>query len=62
MMLHERLREHRKSAQEIDLRYNDANKRLHELRNSGVQGQSAQQIVTKLQDDIRSLKDRFDNV
>jgi DNA repair exonuclease SbcCD ATPase subunit len=62
VMIHERAREHRKHAQEADLRYSDASKRLAEMKNSGVRSQTAEQILAKLQQDVRELNDRKDNV
>lgn len=61
-MIHERAREHRKHAQEADLRFSDANKRLAELKNSGVRNQTAEQILNKLQQDVKELNDRKDSV
>lgn len=58
VMIHERLREHRKAAQEADVRYSDASKRLSSLKNSGVQSQSAEQILNKLQQDVKELNDK----
>ena len=61
-MIHERAREHRRHAQEADLRYNDANKRLIEIKNSGIKTNTAEQILNKLQSDVKELNDRKDNV
>lgn len=58
----ERLREHRKNAQEADLRYNDANKRLSEMKSSGIRNQTAEQILSKLQSDVKELNDRRENI
>jgi intraflagellar transport protein 81 len=62
VMIHERAREHRKHAQEADLRFSDASKRLNEMKNSGVRSQSAEQILGKLQQDVKELNDRKDNI
>lgn len=62
VMIHERAREHRKHAQEADLRFSDASKRLSELKNSGVRSQTAEQILSKLQQDVKELSDRKDGV
>lgn len=59
---HERLREHRKASQDAEMRYNDASRRLAELRASGIQNQSAEQILGKLQSDVRELNDRRENI
>jgi intraflagellar transport protein 81 len=61
-MIHERAREHRKHAQEADLRFSDASKRLSELKNSGIRSQTAEQILSKLQQDVKDLNDRKDSV
>lgn len=58
MRTHERLLETRKSLQDADMRFNDASKRLAEMRNSGLQSQSAEQLLAKLQRDVRELSDR----
>lgn len=62
MRAHERLLETRKSLQEADMRFGDASKRLSEMRNSGLQSQSAEQLLTKLQRDVRELADRRDTL
>lgn len=58
MRIHERLIETRKSLQEADMRFSEASKRLSEMRNSGLQSQSAEQLLAKLQRDVRELSDR----
>ena len=40
------------------MRFSDASKRLSEMRNSGLQSQSAEQLLAKLQRDVRELADR----
>ena len=62
VMIHERAREHRRHAQEADLRFSDASKRLSDMKNSGVRSQTAEQILSKLQQDVKELNDRRDNV
>lgn len=62
VMLIERLREHRKAAQEADLHFSDANRRVNELKASGIVNQNAQQILEKLNNDVRELNDRRDNL
>lgn len=62
VMIHERMREHRRASQEIEMRYTDASRRLSELKTSGIQSQSAEQILTKLSQDVRELSDRRENV
>jgi len=58
----ERMREHRKNAQEADLRFADASKRLNEMKSTGIRNQSAEQILSKLQVDVKELNDRRENV
>jgi intraflagellar transport protein 81 len=62
VMIHERLREHRKTSQETEMRYNDAARRLQELKSSGIQSQSAEQIVNKLSQDVKELTDRRETI
>lgn len=62
VMIHERLREHRKAAQEADMRYQEVNKRYSELKSSGIQNQSAEQILSKLQADVTELNNRREMV
>jgi chromosome segregation ATPase len=58
----ERLREHRKTSQEADMRFNDSNKRLNEMKKSGVQTQSAEQILSKLHQDVKELSEKRDAI
>ena len=58
----ERQREHRKNAQEADMRFSDASKRLNEMKSSGIRNQTAEQILQKLQLDVKELNDRRENV
>jgi chromosome segregation ATPase len=44
------------------LRFSDATKRFAELKRSGVQTQSAEQILTKLHADVKELNDRREGV
>ncbi len=44
------------------MRYTDASRRLAELRASGIQNQSAEQILGKLHNDVRELNDRRENI
>jgi intraflagellar transport protein 81 len=60
VMHHERLREHRRASQETEMRFTDANRRYQELKSSGIQSQSAQQILTKLSHDVKELQERRD--
>lgn len=62
VMNHERLREHRRAAQETEMRYSDASRRLQELKSSGIQSQSAEQILSKLSQDVKELQDRRDGI
>jgi intraflagellar transport protein 81 len=58
VLIHERLREHRKASQEADMRYQEVNKSFAELKNSGIQNQSAEQILAKLNNDVHELNHR----
>lgn len=59
---HERLREHRRALQEVDQRLSETTKRLQNMRSSGVQNQSAEQLLNKLQREVRELSDRREQV
>jgi intraflagellar transport protein 81 len=54
----ERLREHKKASQDADLRFADASRRLTDLKSSGVQSQSAEQILNKLHQDVKDLNEK----
>jgi intraflagellar transport protein 81 len=60
--IQDKLREHRRALQEVDTRYNEIGKRLSEAKNSGVQKQSAEQLLSKLQRDVKEVVDRKDAV
>lgn len=62
VLIHERLREHRKAAQEADARFSEVSKRLSELKFSGIQSQSAEQILMKLQSDVREMNERREHI
>jgi intraflagellar transport protein 81 len=62
VLIHERLREHRKALQEAEMRFNETNKRFSELKSSGITSQSAEQILFKLQSDVRELNDRRESL
>jgi intraflagellar transport protein 81 len=59
---HERMRDHRKAAQDMEMKYTDSSRRLAELRSSGVQTQSAEQILSKLHTDVKELNDRREHI
>lgn len=59
---HEQLREHRRNAHEADQRFQDAVQRLSEIRNSGTQNQSAEQLLSKLHDTVKDLSAKKDDV
>lgn len=59
---HEQLREHRRNTHEADQRYQDASKRLGEMRSNGSQSQSAEQILSKLQETVREINMKRENV
>lgn len=54
----ERQRENRRLANESDLRFSDAAKRLSELKKNSIRNQSAEQILSKLQNDVKELNER----
>ena len=56
--LFDRLREYRKLLTEADTRLAETNRRLSELRSSGAQSQSAEQLLQKLQKDVRDMAER----
>lgn len=56
--IHERLREYKKGLQEAEGRLADTNRRLSEVRGGGAQSQTAEQLLAKLQKDVRELADR----
>jgi chromosome segregation ATPase len=56
--IHERLRDYKKGLQDAEGRLADTNRRLSELRGSGSQTQTAEQLLTKLQKDVREIADR----
>mmetsp|Transcript_19163 Transcript_19163/g.20774 ORF Transcript_19163/g.20774 Transcript_19163/m.20774 type:complete len:714 (-) Transcript_19163:78-2219(-) len=62
VLIHERLREHRKAAQDADARFSEVSKRLSELKSSGIQSQSAEQILMKLQSDVREMNERREHI
>ena len=61
-MIMERQRENRKFANEADLRFSDAAKRLSELKKNSIRNQSAEQILSKLQNDVKELNERKDQL
>lgn len=58
LRIYERLRVYRQGLEEADLRLTDAKKRLNEMRSSGLQNQSADQLLGKLQKDVKDLQAR----
>ncbi len=58
MKIHDRLMEGRRALQEIEMRFGDSQKRLSDVRSSGTQNQTAEQLLTKLHKDVRDLQDR----
>jgi len=61
LRIYDRLRMYRQQLDEIDLRLSDATKRLNDMRNSGMQTLSAEQLLSKLQSDVKELNDKRDN-
>ena len=62
LRIYERMRVYRQGYEEAELRYNDAAKRFSELKNSGIQNQSAEQLFVKLQKDVKDLNERKENL
>lgn len=62
VLIHERMREHRKAQQEADMRYGDAAKRLNDLKSTGILQQSGDFILSKLRKDVKELADRKDHL
>jgi len=60
--IYDRLRTYRQSLDEADLRLADANKRFSDIRNSGMQSLSADQLLSKLQKDVQDLNDKRDKL
>jgi len=58
----ERMRENRQALQAAEVRYTDSNKRLAEARQTGAGNQSAEQILAKLERDVRELNARRDSI
>lgn len=58
----DRLREHRQNFQDVEQRFADSNRRLSSMRSSGIQNQSAEQLLTKLQKDVKDLSERRDSL
>jgi len=58
----ERMRESRMSLQQAEVRYNDASKRLGEIRQTGGASMSAEQILNKLERDVAELQHRRDAI
>ena len=56
--IHERLREYKKGLQIAESRLAETNRRLTDLRGSGAQGQTAEQLLSNLQKDVRELSER----
>lgn len=53
--IHERLRENRAAFQEAELRFSDAARRLNEARSGRNQDQTAEEILVKLQKEVKDL-------
>lgn len=60
--INDRLREVRTALHTADSQLNEATKRLGETRKQGVQSQSAEQLLAKLQNEVKDLNDRKRNL
>lgn len=60
--LHERLRENRKHLVDVEQRLSETNRRLNEMKNSGIQNQSADKLFANLQSDVRQMSDKRDSL
>lgn len=58
MKIHDRLMEGRRTLQEAEMQFSNSQKRLNDIRSGGTQNQTAEQLLNKLQRDVRELQDR----
>lgn len=58
--IYDKMREQRSMLQQIDARCNDTARRLADTRNSSAMSQSAEELLKKLQQDVRALIERKD--
>jgi intraflagellar transport protein 81 len=62
MRVMERMKENRQALQAAEVRYNDSSKRLTEARQAGAGNQTAEQILSKLERDVRELNARRESI
>jgi len=60
--IYDKMRELRNALHEADARFNDATKRANETKSQGIYSQSAEELLTKLQSDVRDLASRKDSL
>eukprot|EP00602_Paraphysomonas_sp_CaronLab_P003299 CAMPEP_0185020342 /NCGR_PEP_ID=MMETSP1103-20130426/2928_1 /TAXON_ID=36769 /ORGANISM="Paraphysomonas bandaiensis, Strain Caron Lab Isolate" /LENGTH=652 /DNA_ID=CAMNT_0027551173 /DNA_START=130 /DNA_END=2088 /DNA_ORIENTATION=+ len=60
--IHERLRESRNALHEADARFNDATRRLNDTKNQGIFSQSAEELLSKLSQEVKELNARKDAI
>jgi intraflagellar transport protein 81 len=60
--IYEKMRELRNGLHEADARFNDATRRANETKSQGIYSQSAEELLTKLQQDVRELMNRNDSL
>ena len=60
--LHERVREYRKNLSDVENKLVESTKKLSEMRQSGIGNQTAEQLLAKLQKDVKEIQDRHDNM
>lgn len=62
MKIFDRLRDHRQQFQDAEQRYNEVNQRLSNMKSSGMQSQTAEQILSKLQKDVKEISEKKDSL
>lgn len=58
--IHEKIRENRAYLQEVDKQYSELNRRVAEMKKQGLHNQSAEEILSKLQSDVKELTEKKD--
>jgi intraflagellar transport protein 81 len=58
LRIFERIRNYRQGLEEAEMRLSDATRRLKDLKSSGIQSMSSEQLLVKLQKDVKDLNDR----
>lgn len=60
--IYEKMRELRNALHEADNRFNEATRRANETKSQGIYSQSAEELLSKLQNDVRELMTRNDSL